>query len=282
MQLFVNNLCNIDCSCLDQEFGIVGASWIVDIVLEGDLNYQGMVMDFGDVKKHIKNTIDNSLDHTLIIPAKSSDVTIQQQQSSYQVIYNFSKGTIKHISPFEAITLIDSDIITTQILEDFLQQKISEFLANSNLSVNITLHQEHIAGPSYCYSHGLKQHQGNCQRIAHGHRSQIRIIENSKRSTNLEQEWSKLWHGKYLANKDDVKESFTENQIDYTTFEYNALQGRFKLTIPTICCYLIDGETTIEHLSQHICNTLTKQTGKQLKIFAYEGVNKGAISYSNS
>jgi len=61
-------------------------------------------------------------------------------------------------------------------------------------------------------------------------------------------------------------------------FEYEALQGKFQITIPKTCCYLIDNDTTVEHLSQHICKTLSKQTGNKLKIFAYEGIDKGAIS----
>ncbi len=278
MQLFVNHLTTIDCTYLDPEFGLMGASWIVDIVLEGELDYQGMVMDFGDVKKHIKDVIDSSLDHTLLVPTKYKDVEIEQQSSSCTVTYVFSKGKIEHISPIEAVSLLEVEHITISALEDFLNRIISASLPENRLSVDIVLREEEIEGARYGYSHGLKLHEGNCQRIAHGHRSRIKIMEKSARSTDLEQEWAQRWHGQYLANKIDIKRSFEENGIAYTVFAYEASQGSFKLTIPTTCCSLIDNETTIEYLGQHICETLCQETGKTLKVFAYEGVNKGAIA----
>ena len=51
MHLFVDNLTNVDFSYLDADRGVVGETWLASIVLEGALDEQGMVCDFGIVKK---------------------------------------------------------------------------------------------------------------------------------------------------------------------------------------------------------------------------------------
>lgn len=49
--LFVKRLTVIDFSYLDAVRGRVGESWQVDIELEDCLDEQGMVLDFGHIKK---------------------------------------------------------------------------------------------------------------------------------------------------------------------------------------------------------------------------------------
>ena len=54
MQLFVNDLTVMDFSYLCPRRGMVGESWIVDVMLDGDLNDESMIQDFGKVKKDLK------------------------------------------------------------------------------------------------------------------------------------------------------------------------------------------------------------------------------------
>ena len=125
--LFVDNLTVIDCSLLDTKRGLIGASWIVDIELFGELDQQSMVFDFGHVKKRIKQIIDDNVDHKLLVPEQYSQVTITTDDSIDSKTVTFtdeSNQTIEHISPTEALCLIDADAITQQAVIDFLDWKI--------------------------------------------------------------------------------------------------------------------------------------------------------------
>ncbi|MGK7943856.1 MAG: 6-carboxytetrahydropterin synthase [Microcystaceae cyanobacterium] len=279
MHLFVDHITTVDCSFLDQTFGLMGMSWIVDVILERDLDHQGMVMDFGEVKKKIKHIIDSSLDHTLLVPVQCPNTNIEKHESSYYVECRFNKGRIEYSAPVESISLLEGNTTNAELLEAYLQQTITEALPDEQLSIYVHLRKEDIKGASYGYSHGLKKHGGDCQRMAHGHRSQIKIIESVERQNDLEQIFSQRWNGIYVGQKEDLVQTFEEGGISYNVFAYEASQGSFRLTIPDSCCTLIDDETTVENIAEHICSTLCAETKKKLIVHAYEGVNKGAIAY---
>ena len=69
--LFVENLTVVDFSYLHAKRGMVGESWIVDLELSGDLDAQGMVFDFGHIKKALKQAVDERVDHRLLLPGES-------------------------------------------------------------------------------------------------------------------------------------------------------------------------------------------------------------------
>ena len=59
---------------------------------------------------------------------------------------------------------------------------------------------------------------------------------------------------------------------------YRGTQGSFGLTLPTAACYLIDGDSTVENIAQHIAERLKAEHPEDsFKVYAYEGVDKGAI-----
>ncbi|GAM65533.1 NADPH-dependent 7-cyano-7-deazaguanine reductase [Vibrio ishigakensis] len=68
MKLFVRDLTVIDSSYLCPQRGMVGESWILDVVMSGELNEMSMVLDFSRVKKQIKQIVDEYIDHRLIVP----------------------------------------------------------------------------------------------------------------------------------------------------------------------------------------------------------------------
>ena len=281
-KLFVNNLTIIDSSLLDQRRGIVGESWRVNVELEGNLNSQGMVLDFSDIKKHVRQTIDREFDHKLLVPASSSNCHITEQDGGLEIEFKLDSGAwIRHNSPRTAVTKIEAGQVDRESLSGAIMQKLAPGLPDNVSNFQLTLHHEITSDPSFHYSHGLKQHCGNCQRIAHGHRSRIEVYQDEVRNREIETVWAELWRDVYIGTKADLVDEFTANGEEYLCFAYRADHGEFKLELPKRLCYLIETDSTVENLAQHIADKLKRNhPDSSFQVRVFEGVDKGAIGSS--
>jgi hypothetical protein len=96
-------------------------------------------------------------------------------------------------SPLSAFAKIDAKQIDIASVTTHLTTIILAELPKNVQGLTLNLRPEKIDGAYYHYTHGLKLHDGNCQRIAHGHRSKIHIYKNGQRSVALEEVWSLRW-----------------------------------------------------------------------------------------
>lgn len=288
-RLFVDNLTVIDCSILDPNRGLIGASWAVDIELEGDLDHQSMVFDFSKVKKTIKRIIDDEVDHKLVVPTAFTGCVTQSLVSPDALSINFTDNNnekIEHTSPNEAVCCIAVERISREAVIDYLRKIILDELPSNVKKLSIHLHDEAVNGNYYRYSHGLKKHDGNCQRIAHGHRSQIQIWQNGKRADALEQSIAHKWHDIYLATNEDL----IEHKDGYMRFSYTTEQGLFDISLPEHRVHLMDCDSTVECIAEHLLELILAETrniqnnntsnsnAATIKVKAFEGIGKGAIA----
>ena len=271
MKLFVNDISVIDCSLLSKKEGIVGESWSVDIELIGELNTDGMLFDFADVKGQIKKVLDDLIDHRLLVPTKSDFVSIIKEADSVNLQAETVVGVILIESPSQGFCFIDTDVIDTASVTVYAESVLAKVLPDNIVSVSVNLRADRER--AHCrYSHGLKKHKGNCQRIAHGHRSILEITEPCE--TGLEKQWLNLLDGKYIANRADV----IDHGNDRLTIGYKAKQGQFRLEMPEILVYVIDADPTVENIVYHIANKIKQQSKiSGLLVKMYEGVGKGAM-----
>lgn len=278
--LFVDNLTVIDFAYLDPSRGLVGESWIADVVLGGELDDQGMVFDFSNVKRTIKRIIDERVDHRLVIP-RGYDGLSWGQDTPDTFTWALTDGShIVHRSPDEAIVWLEAERVARAEVAALLERELMAVLPANVTSVEINLREDVIEGAYYHYVHGLKKHLGNCQRIAHGHRSPIRIDRNGHRDQVLERSWAKLWQDIYVGSEEDVVHRHVgEDGIAYITFEYKANQGEFALTLPEARVYMMNTDTTVEFIAAHIADQLKLGSPSDtILVKAYEGVGKGAIA----
>lgn len=275
--LFVEALTVIDCALLDSARGLIGESWIVDLELGGELDDQGMVLDFGTVKKQIKQLIDAEIDHRLLIPTRAAELSLKETSNSIDVEFSSQTGNIIHHSPTEAVCKIDSIKIDQDSVSQFLHQLLSRRLPSNINSISLGLRNETSDQPYFHYCHGLKKHGGNCQRIAHGHRSRIEISIDGSRNPNIERAWVKRWRDIYIATTDDE----TNTGEDATTLQYQSEQGEFYLILNPDRVYWVDGDTTIERLAQHLADQCKSEfPDSKVEVRLFEGVHKGALAIS--
>ena len=276
-RLFVDNLTVIDFSFLDHERGVVGESWIVDIELIGELDEQGMVFDFGDVKKQIKRYIDAEIDHRLLVPTESLGCKIQFLGDVVSIDFQLSNGgQITHQSPSQAIVLVDAATVEMTHITQRLQQQIKKILPQNVGEVVINLRQEQIDGASYQYTHGLQKHLGNCQRIAHGHRSRIEISIDGERDLLLEAQWAKRLEDGYIVTEQHIVGEYEHNSILHSRLAYTAEQGDFEMSLPSERLFHMPMETTVENIAGYLATVIAKEHKGSVLVKAFEGVAKGA------
>ncbi|MFT6924729.1 MAG: 6-pyruvoyl-tetrahydropterin synthase [Psychromonas sp.] len=286
MKLFVRDLTVIDASYLDANRGFVGESYLVDVVLTGLLDNQSMILDFSLVKKQIKTIIDAEVDHKLLVPRSADNCTVTVDDKRTEVNFELNDSSVIQLNcPNQAYCVLDSTSVSVNVLEAYLTQVILPQLPENVQELEIKLRNENISTPFYHYTHGLKKHNGNCQRIAHGHRSKIDVFIDNKYSEQWVAEWAQRWQDIYLISAEDVIKkselSFLavgKNGTEICT-AYNAPQGYFELLMPIGRSETLPNDTTVESLSEFICGQIKARVGdKKVTVYAYEGVGKGAIS----
>lgn len=287
--LFVERLTNVDFTYFDVKRGLVGETLWVDIQLSGLLNHDHMIWDFAEVKYQLKQLIEDYIDHKLLIPtqAKGVEVTLNTDHTLDCRLLDLDNRIYRYHAPRVAVCLLDVVEITPlslqALLTHHLQQhpKLTSILAPLKCELMLyadpSTQGEHNE-PYFHYSHGLKQHQGPCQRIVHGHRSQLKIFLDQRRSPALEQLWVQRWQDIYLGYEQDLQRTYTDKGVGYSEFAYHSAEGFYQIQLPDDKVYCLTQSSTIECIAAYLAGKIQADyPHQQLRVQVYEGVQKGAI-----
>ncbi len=276
MKLFVNNLTNVDFSYLHPERGLVGESWLVQLELDGSLNEQGMVCDFGIVKKLTREWMDATIDHALVVPRFMQRLNVNQDSGYTEVKWRYPSDEVFYCKgPSKSFSLVELEEVTPETMAVWCRDKLIELFPQEVKGMTLRFIPEQIDSAFYHYSHGLQQHAGNCQRIAHGHRSKIEVFLNDERNSKLEEEWATRWQDIYIGTAAHRVESEPETNA----YEYEAPQGFFELSLPSRYCYDIQTESTVEQIAKHLAARIKQfRPLDEVTVRAYEGIGKGAVA----
>ncbi|MBP0049758.1 6-carboxytetrahydropterin synthase [Marinobacterium sp. AK62] len=276
MKLFVDNLTHVDFSYLHPERGLLGESWAVNLVLDGSLDPQGMICDFGVVKRRVKQWLDEQVDHRLMVPAQMERLQVSEDADMLEVQWQYPQGE-RFIcrAPQQAIGLVPLASIDELGLAQWCRDQLLALFPEQVRGVDLAFVPESIDGHFYHYSHGLQQHDGNCQRIAHGHRSRIEIYRNDQRDEALEGIWAERFRDIYIGTRSHLQASSNEEHH----YAYSAPQGAFELVLPAHACYLMEAESTVEQIAMHLAERIqSEHPHDRIIVRAYEGIGKGAIA----
>ncbi|SEO58179.1 6-pyruvoyl trahydropterin synthase family protein [Aquisalimonas asiatica] len=276
-RLFVEQLTVIDSSRLDPVDGLVGESWIVDVEIGGSLDAQGMVFDFGDVKRELKAAIDDTVDHRLLVPEQGTGIT--HTEDGVAVAFASRRGPIHMSGPAHTVVVVPGARVDAAALERLLQASLLPRLPGNVTDLTVHLRHEAIDGAWYAYSHGLQAHGGACQRIAHGHRSRLIVQRDGEPARDWEQYWARRWRNVYLGTRDHLVTTTERDGVSCYGFRYTSGEGVFTLELPAAACELLETETTVEQIAAHLHGEMKdREPAVRITVRAFEGVGKGALA----
>lgn len=271
-RMFIRDLTILDAAYFDDFRGPLGASWQVDVELIGRRDAQGMLYDFRPCKQTIKRIIDGSYDHTLILPRDP----------------NAGVDRLEYDCPDQALSRIPGATVTVAGIETAIKTSIEEAFREEGrdnvVGVDVTLREIPLPPGKawYRYTHGLEKHDGNCQRLWHGHRNGIDIRVNGQADGELEHRLAALFFEAHIAYREnivstgDLRIGERQTHLEGVEIAYEASQGRFRAVIPGENVVVLPMECTVENIAAFCLEEVARERTGSLEVICYEGINKGA------
>lgn len=267
LAIIIEDITVIDYARLDAQSVVRGDSLIISAELRGDVQPSGFVMDFGRVKPLIKSTIDTSLDHRLLVATRDDALSVTHADDCTCVRY---RG-LTYEAPSIAVAEVKSDSITPESVARAIEELVQPVLPPNVTGVHIDArHAVRNQPTAFAYTHGLPHHDGNCQRLLHGHRGFFEVTWDGRDDRELAQWLARTFDGAHFAHQRDAHDAGVS---------YTAPQGRFSATLPSERIVAIANEPSIEHVVKHAFDTLAsaKQLDPtRLAVRANEGPRNGA------
>lgn len=293
--LFVDAFTVLDYAYLDPQQGVRGDSLHVSAQLTGELDAQGFILDFGRTKKLLKRVVDDTLDHRCAVPTRSPALESVGANSSAPAAavgfrYRAEGAVIEYACPAEALALVDAETIDEATLARFLEARLAEVLPANVHGVRITLAPEPRCSTeaSFRYTHGLKHHDGNCQRLLHGHRNVIEALWDGRRDAELEAFLAATFADAHFAHAGDVEDFEASGLVlgtrdaarpGFVSIRYRAAQGEFAARLPAARLIAFEVEPSIENMTRRAWELVRERfelDGARLVVRGYEGLQKGA------
>lgn len=295
ISLFYKNVTVLDYAYLDDHKGVVGDALKVNVEFIGKTDKEGVVYDFSYAKKKVKDIIDRDCDHRLVIP--SGLMKVKDNLASFTFAYGLNEESVEYRCPRVGLCEIPSRHVSVATIQTYLEDIILKEMPETVDAVKITLESEVLpeGKATFHYTHGLKEHYGNCQRLFHGHKNTVDVFVNNINEPELEHYLAtNLFKGNIhfckwenVVNKTEVIEIVGEDNIfglhgniPFVEISYTSEQGTFYGKLPGKSVFFMEQESTVENLSMLFAKLVKEHVDSEdsVRVHAYEGIAKGAIT----
>ncbi len=275
--LFLQRFTVLDFAFLCPKAGVQGESFFVSAEVNGALDHAGFVMDFSKVKKALKNGVDEWLDHRLAVARGMPGLTLRETGFDLEVSL---PGRLEYRCPQEAVAVLDADAVTPESIIAYLEPRILAQLPKSVTGLRLSLESEASAGSSFRYTHGLRFHDGNCQRLIHGHQNMIEVYSAGRKMPGWERELADWFRDVHFASAETLRTPVPlEERVEGEEISYRSAQGLFTARISGRRMITLSQEPSAENLAALAVRRLKRlHPGEPVEVRFYEGIQKGAIA----
>jgi isocitrate dehydrogenase len=248
-------------------------------------------LDFSLAKKILKQNIDLILDHACAVPTLATGLEFKKRGDEIELSF----ANFRYRAPAQAFTLLSEPEINLHSITKFLEEKLFPLLPTNITKLKIELSEDTSFGEvaNFRYSHGLRYHDGNCQRLFHGHRNPIQVFVQGLRMPSYEQFLAKLCEDVHFVAAENLLNRFAIDLPLETRspqhpllgeIRYRSTQGEFFGEVPVKNLIVLADEPSIENIAAFALKTLQKEFSlkdQRIEVRAFEGLNKGAIATSH-
>ncbi len=109
-----------------------GHNYYVSVEISDDLNENYFVVDFIDLKEKLVSII-KPMDHYILIPTQSSDLTIREDEDSIEII----ASNKRYVFPRADVLFLPLPATTSELLAKYIHGKLKELLKNKEITVKV-------------------------------------------------------------------------------------------------------------------------------------------------
>lgn len=293
--IFLNNVTKIDCAMFDPSKGVFGQTWRIDVAITGPLANNGCVYDFSQLKGLVRQVLKSSVDHSLVIPINSQSVQYKGADKGESWVLRSRPSKVggdcewQYRGPSGTVYPSRSVAVNRQVVEQEIQRLVRHRLPVEITQVTVSLLEEETAPTEAFirYTHGIARHEGNCQRLFHGHRCRLQIFVGEERRPDLEHYVARdvLGSNVHIATPSQFRLGHVPTGTRGTTRElvtlaYEGSQGAFEAVLPADRVFVVANETSIECIAAELAKLVKREEGTadRVRVICYEGIDKGAVA----